>query len=125
MVSPGNRVRIGRTAEGVAASFLARNGYQILLRNYRTRRGEIDIIARDGGTIVFVEVKARRHGIDSSLEAVDFRKRRRIVRAALHFITTRRLDGVSFRFDVVAVTLGRAGVVRAIHLEKNAFAVDE
>lgn len=91
----------------------------------RTRRGEIDIIARDGGTIVFVEVKARRHGIDSSLEAVDFRKRRRIVRAALHFITTRRLDGVSFRFDVVAVTLGRAGVVRAIHLEKNAFAVDE
>lgn len=125
MGSPGNRVRLGKAAEQAAASLLERHGYQILLRNYRTRRGEIDVIARDGATVAFVEVKARRYGIDASMEAVDFRKRRRIVRAALEFIATRRLAGVSFRFDVVAVTLGVDGVPQAMHLEKNAFAVDE
>lgn len=125
MASPRERVRRGRAAEDAAAELLRQRGYQILLRNYRTHRGEIDIIARDGGTIVFVEVKARRSGWTRSLEAVDFRKRRRLVRAALEFAATRRLAGVTLRFDVVSVTLGPDGEPRSARLVKDAFVAGE
>jgi len=125
MASPREPARRGRAAEEAAAALLQQQGWQILRRNYRTRRGEIDLIARDGATIVFVEVKARRAGERSSLEAVDARKRRRIVRAALEFLASRRLRGVAVRFDVVTVVLGCDGRPQAARVLKNAFAADE
>ncbi|MFO7265209.1 MAG: YraN family protein [Limnochordales bacterium] len=125
MASPREPARRGRAAEEAAAALLQQQGWQILRRNYRTRRGEIDLIARDGATIVFVEVKARRAGETSSLEAVDARKRRRIVRAALEFLASRRLRGVAVRFDVVTVVLGCDGRPQAARVLKNAFAADE
>lgn len=125
MASPREPARRGRAAEEAAAALLQQLGWQILRRNYRTRRGEIDLIARDGATIVFVEVKARRAGETSSLEAVDARKRRRIVRAALEFLASRRLRGVAVRFDVVTVVLGCDGRPQAARVLKNAFAADE
>lgn len=120
-----NRSRQGKAAERAAAAHLEKLGYQILVYNYRTRRGEIDLIARDGSTIVFVEVKARRAGVSPSLEAVDYRKRRRIVRAALEYISTRRLIDVAVRFDVVAVTLNQRGAPAMIHVVKDAFSAAE
>jgi len=125
MASPREPARRGRAAEEAAAALLQQQGWQILRRNYRTRRGEIDLIARDGATIVFVEVKARCAGETSSLEAVDARKRRRIVRAALEFLASRRLRGVAVRFDVVTVVLGCDGRPQAARVLKNAFAADE
>ena len=66
-------------------------------------------------------MKARRAGVSPSLEAVDYRKRRRIVRAALEYISTRRLIDVAVRFDVVAVTLNQRGAPAMIHVVKDAF----
>ncbi len=85
--TPANRSRLGRSAEVAAAAGIWSNTVIIsLCRNYRGRRGEIDLVARDGATIVFVEVKGRRAGVEHSLEAVDVRKRRRIVQAALEYM---------------------------------------
>lgn len=111
----------GQLAEEAAARRLEALGYQIVTRNYRCRRGEIDLVARHGTCIVFVEVKARREGIPASLQAVDARKRRRMVRAALEYLTERRLVGVSVRFDVAAVELDESGLPVAVQVLQDAF----
>jgi len=101
---PDPRHRLGREAEDAAAEFLRRRGYEILGRNVRTARGEIDLLARDGDTLVFVEVKARRgSGVAGGLEAVDARKQWRLSRLALDFLSRSGLAEVPARFDVVAV----------------------
>lgn len=115
----------GRAAEDTAAAHLRSIGYQIIARNFRGRRGEIDLIARDGPTIVFVEVKARRAGPSESFAAVDARKRRRLVRTAMEYVAKRRLVGVSARFDVVAVTLDAAGNPGAVDVLQHAFMLAE
>lgn len=106
--------QIGELGERVAARFLERAGYRILERNWRAGRLELDLVARDGGTIVFVEVKARRPGPQDPSEAVDRRKRSRVRKAAARWIATRPDRAVEYRFDVVAVTLGpgRRAIVR-------------
>jgi putative endonuclease len=76
----------------------------ILARNYRCRAGEIDLVARDGATVVFVEVKERRsesHG--TAVEAVTWRKRQRIVRAARVYASVNQLSDAPVRFDVLAI----------------------
>lgn len=101
---PWNRW-FGDRGERVAAKYLKRKGMRILCRNYRVPRGEIDLIARDGGTLVFVEVKTRRTGLPA--EAVNPEKQRRITRAALHFQKRHGLldspRPVPSRFDIVAI----------------------
>ncbi len=93
----------GGAAEEQAARLLAGHGLQILARNYRTRLGEIDLVARDGATLVFVEVRRRadmRFG--GAAGSVDARKRARIAAAARHYLA--RLDREPpCRFDVVAI----------------------
>lgn len=108
----------GAAWEEKAGAYLRENGYEILCRNYRCRQGEIDIIARDGEYLCFIEVKYRKtSGYGSALEAVDFRKQQRISRTALHYLTVHGLgDGEPCRFDVVGVTPER------IELVKDAFA---
>lgn len=93
-------------------------------RNYRCRGGEIDIIARDGGDLVFVEVKTRRSDIDSSAsEAVDSRKRSKIVRSAVEYLCERDLGEIGCRFDVAEVYLVNGKPV-TVEIIKGAFSAE-
>jgi putative endonuclease len=96
----------------------------ILDRNWRSGRLELDIVARDGATVVFVEVKARRPGPQPAAEAVTPRKRRNLRRAARDWIHAHPHTGGEYRFDVVAVTLrsGRQPLIRHI---RDAFTGDD
>lgn len=99
--------RSGLWAELAAAAFLAAKGYRIAARRYRCPSGEIDLIARRGRTIAFVEVKTRAR-LDDAAWAVTPRQRRRIVRAARHWIAHHRAaPGSRFRFDVMLLARGR------------------
>lgn len=92
---------LGDRGERAAAAHLKRQGMRVLLRNYRVACGEIDLIARDGDVLVFVEVKARRRGVPA--EAVTPEKQRRLTLAALHFQKRYGLLEQRCRFDVVSV----------------------
>jgi putative endonuclease len=92
---------LGDRGERAAARFLRRNRMRVILRGYRTPQGEIDLIARDGDTLVFVEVKTRRQGIPA--EAVTPQKERRLTLAALHFLKAHGLLECRGRFDVIAI----------------------
>ncbi len=114
------RVARGRIGEDLACAELERRGYAILARRYRSRVGEIDIVARDGLTVVFVEVKAREgQAFGDGAEAVTAFKRQRIGRVALDYLARRRLTKCPCRFDVVAIDLGNGGA--AIDVYQNAF----
>lgn len=95
-----NRI-LGDRGERAAARHLRKKGYKVITRGYRTRRGEIDLIARDGQTLVFIEVKTRKGGVPA--EAVTIQKQRRLTKAALEFLHRFQLEGVPARFDVVAI----------------------
>lgn len=96
----------GLEAEEKAARFLETLGYSVLERNFRARTGEIDIVARDGETLVFVEVRSRRSGdFGSPAETVTAAKRRKIIKTALAYAQARLLD-CPMRFDVIAMEGG-------------------
>jgi putative endonuclease len=100
------RQSLGPQGEDLACEALCRQGSEILARRSRTRHGEIDIVALDGQTVVFVEVKTRRGTrFGSGAEAVTAWKQRRIMRMAEDFLLRRRLCDRPCRFDVVAVDL--------------------
>ena len=115
------RRRLGATGEQIAAEHLARRGFQILDRNYRTRWGELDIVASDGRQIVFCEVKCRvanRFGRDP-LESVHPAKRAQVRRMAGRWLVERPHPRVSdLRFDAIGVTLSPDGeLLRLDHVE--------
>jgi putative endonuclease len=95
-----NRI-LGQHGERAAARHLKRQGMRVLMRGYRTKQGEIDLIAREGNTLVFVEVKARRQGAPA--EAVTPEKQRRLTMAALQFMSKNGLLEERSRFDIVAI----------------------
>jgi putative endonuclease len=96
---------LGQRGEAEAARFLKKKGYTIVSRSDRRRGGEVDLIAVDGQTIVFVEVKTRRrHETGHPAEAVDLEKQRRLTRLALAYLKQHGLLECPARFDVVAVT---------------------
>jgi putative endonuclease len=94
----------GASGESLACRFLQERGFAVVERNYRCRSGEVDVVAREGDTTVFVEVKER-HGDSHGQghEAVTFGKRRRIVRAARLYAAARGLSETPLRFDVVSI----------------------
>lgn len=95
---------LGSEGERLAARYLRRQGFRILARRYRTTLGEIDLIARDGTCIVFVEVKTRRSdAAGQPHEAVDSGKQARLTRLALAFLKRHRLLEQPARFDVVSI----------------------
>ncbi len=95
----------GRRAEALAADRLQGMGYSILCRNYHIRVGELDLVARDGDCIVFIEVRARRAGgMVSPLESINARKRKKIIAAAYCYLQEHPCE-LQPRFDVVAVTI--------------------
>ena len=114
------RIALGKTGEDLACAELERRGYAILARRYRRRGGEIDIIARDGQTMVFVEVKAREgRAFGEACEAVTANKRRTITRLALDYLMRHRLAECPCRFDVVSIHFESGTPV--IDVYQNAF----
>ena len=102
-MTSGNK-RIGRQGEDLAVDFLKKNGYQILEKNFRTKLGEIDIIAQDRDTISFVEVKSRTDAtLGSPLEAITPFKIKKLSQVALLFLKQRNLFDSKARFDVVTI----------------------
>jgi putative endonuclease len=96
---------LGQRGEDAAARFLKRLGYHILARHCRSRLGELDLVAADGRTVVFVEVKTRRStDAGHPTEAIDQDKERRLTRAALAYLKTNGLLNYAARFDIVAIT---------------------
>ena len=116
---------LGARGEDEAARFLKKQGYRILERNFRSRLGEIDIVARDGDTLVFVEVKTRSgDSFGSPKDAIGKNKMRRITRGSMDYLRTRRKSGdVPARFDVVSVEL-KDGRFSTEHI-KDAFDAQE
>jgi putative endonuclease len=108
-----NKSFVGKKAEELAASYLAKTGFEILEKNFRTRWGEIDIVARDKNdknTVVFVEVKFRKSSnFGAPYESVDRRKQERLMRAAWDYILSKKISDeagkTGFRFDVISISL--------------------
>lgn len=99
-----SREELGRRGEDEAARYLRRRGYRIIARRQKILRGDIDIIALDGRTVVFVEVRSRsdtRHG--HPVETIDRQKQRRLIELANAYIRRHRLEDTSVRIDVVTV----------------------
>ncbi|MDD7363855.1 MAG: YraN family protein [Peptoniphilus sp.] len=110
---------LGKTGEILASRFLEDRGYDILERNFRFARGEIDIISYKEGVLVFTEVKtrsSRRYG--RPLDAVDVFKRRQIYKTAEYYLSSRSVGYREVRFDVIEVFIGEKSM---IHYIKNAF----
>lgn len=100
------RLQFGRDGESAALTFLKKKGYRILEKNFRSKVGEIDIIAEQDGVIVFVEVKARAdHEFGHPFNALTPAKQRKIIQTAQSFLAQKRLSEKDMRFDVVALTL--------------------
>ena len=115
------RIALGKIGEDLACRELERRGYAIVARRYRRRGGEIDIVARDGPTLVFVEVKARDgRAFGGAAEAVTARKQRKIVQLALDYLMRHGLTNCRCRFDVVSVHFEGARPA-TIELFQNAF----
>jgi len=114
---------LGGRGEAVAERFLRRRGYVIVDRNFRCPLGEIDLVALDRGTVVFVEVKTRRsRHFGSPADSIGRHKRLRLRRAAETYLSRKRLTDRSARFDVVEVLWGDAEPV--CELIVNAFDAD-
>lgn len=116
--SSDSRRALGADGETRAAAYLAASGYRILDRNVRVDRVEIDLVAARGALLVFVEVKTRRsRAAGAPEEAVDFRKRERLVRGALAWIAARGWRARRVRFDVIACEWHATGAWSLRHLE--------
>jgi len=118
---PSGRSRLGAQGERIATAHLEARGFSIEARNYRTRFGEVDLVARDGEETVFVEVKTRRsRAFGPPEESVTPRKRARIVRAASQYLAERGLAEQPWRVDVVAITLRENGPAEINHVRSAA-----
>jgi putative endonuclease len=112
--------KFGQKGESIAIRHLKKCGYQILKKNYRTKLGEIDIIAKEKDTLVFVEVKSRRSwNFGNPKGAVTFSKQRKISMVALQYLKAQKNRPTKARFDVVAVTLSMDEP--RVEVIKNAF----
>lgn len=119
-----NTKLFGNNGEDIAVSYLKKEGYKIVERNYRASRGEIDIIAHDGERLAFIEVKARRNReFGEGQWAVDARKQKQIIKAALNYMMHRKLKNMAYRFDTVIVEDHQADGYKVM-LIKDAFQPD-
>lgn len=109
-----NKRKIGTDYEMIACEYLEEQGYTILQRNFRCRQGEIDIIAKEGRYLVFVEVKYRKSASQGSpLSAVNYTKQRKISRVAIYYLTQHGYpDNEPCRFDVIGISPDDVMLVR-------------
>ncbi len=120
-----NKRRVGTLAERIAARFLEMNGYSILVTGYRFHGREIDVIAKRGTTVAFVEVKFRSGaGRGAPRESVRATKRSHIVHAAKGFLSQARLPAPRCRFDVIEIRMVRGGQAMSIEHLVGAFDAD-
>lgn len=119
------RLALGRSAEAIAREYLKKNGYKILEQNFSTSLGEIDIIARDGAKLVFVEVKSLKElSYGFPQDRVNKAKQNRIIKAALCYVKSRGMKDADCRFDVLAMTFSDDEKPHRIELIKDAFQSD-
>lgn len=115
----GNNLEKGYEGEEIACKYLKSKCYNILERNFRSKTGEIDIIAKKNNLIVFVEVKTRSNtNFGYAYEAVNKKKQSKIIKTALYYVKLKRLENYQLRFDIIEVYLEKENVVN--HFE-NAF----
>jgi putative endonuclease len=120
LVPRDGRQALGKQGEDLACAELARRGYVIVARRFRTRAGEIDIVARDGGVLVFVEVKTRRSiAFGTPLEAVTVAKQRTVCAMAAEYLARCSPRCAACRFDVVSVRLD--GGAAQVEIVQSAF----
>ncbi|MBL7071792.1 MAG: YraN family protein [Candidatus Omnitrophica bacterium] len=121
-----NKKDLGKAGEAIAVRYLVGLGYTILARNHSSPLGELDIVADDGGVLVFVEVKTRISGIFGEPEEyIDRKKRYKLTKLAQLYIKNNKLYHMKARFDVIAIC-GRNGVgEKTIKLIKHAFYAEE
>lgn len=118
------RLALGRWGEDRAVAYLQRRGVRIVERNYRCALGEIDIIARERNSLLFIEVKTRRSALFGlPQEAVGPRKQRQLIRTAQWYLKVSRTERLHPRFDVIAVLWQSDGSAEITHLV-DAFALD-
>ena len=114
------RREVGQKGEKMALRFLKKSGYRIIERNYVCKMGEMDIVAKEKDTVVFVEVKTRTSNAFGPPQlAVNPTKQMQLSKVALYFLKERELEEVKARFDVVAILLGPRG--EKIELIRDAF----
>lgn len=115
------RRALGARGEDLAVRYLKKKGYKVIERNYRCQWGEIDLIAREGDTLIFVEIKSRSSsGFGLPQDAVNRFKQNKLIEVARAYLAERRLtDDITMRFDVVAVQLTPSGP--EMELIKDAF----
>jgi putative endonuclease len=101
------RLDLGKLGEELALKKIKRLGYQCVTRNYRCSLGEVDLIAKDGDCLVFIEIKTRKgKSLGYAKEAIDGRKRRQLAKVALAYMKSNDCCDTKSRFDVVAINLG-------------------
>jgi putative endonuclease len=122
-VGRSNRSAVGRAGEDTAADHLRQLGYALLERNWRCRSGEIDMIAQDGATLVFVEVRSRTNPtrFGTAVEAVTPRKCRQVREVATVYLKQYSGASLSIRFDVIAVTFLHEGTEPEVKHLQGAF----
>jgi putative endonuclease len=119
-MSEDPRTGVGRRGEDLAYEFLKKKGYEILERNFRSPLGEIDIIAREGKTLAFIEVKTRLTAdFGTAKWAVGPRKQRKLSMVALEYLKRRSTSDQAARFDVVAIDFNQGQ--ERVELFRNAF----
>lgn len=118
-------VSIGNLGEEAAVKAIKKQGYKIIERNYRTKMGEIDIIARDGEYTCFIEVRLRKNNdFGSPADTIDINKQRKIIRTAQYYAVTKKIYDTPMRFDAVLINAdAKGGKLTNIKTEiiKNAF----
>ncbi len=119
-LSSDPRHQLGRHGEQLAAQHLERLGFTIVARNFRTRHGELDLVAFDGAVLVFAEVKTRRQGGGSPWDSLHLKKRAQVRRIATAYLNSapERPRGKDLRFDAIGVVLDHSGKLTSLeHLE--------
>lgn len=115
-----DRMQTGKQGEDIAVAYLKKEGFAVLERNYRCLFGEVDVVAKEGDTIVFVEVKSRRsERFGDPQMAVGLKKQKKLSRISLKYLEERHLYPCNARFDVVAVRIMPEG--DKVELIRNAF----
>lgn len=116
-------IELGKSGEETAVSYLKKNGFRILLRNFKNSLGEIDIIAKDKNTLCFIEVKTRT-SLDKGFpqEAITPAKQHKLSKVAISFLKSRKLLDSSARFDIVSVLKTSEG--EEVELIQDAFPLD-
>lgn len=112
------RTDLGQQGETAAVQFLLQRGYRILARNWRCKQGELDIIAQEGETLVFVEVRQRlSRTTATAFETIDTRKRKRLLDAVHEYLAVHDAEEVLWRVDVIAIARSPDGLLRIEHVE--------